>query len=102
MELPDLGKRCTQKDCRQLDFLPTECVHCRQIFCGEHLSPFVHDCGNFKDNVLTDGDLAEKERERWQVTCSFGKCQIKDLLTMKCPKCEKHFCLNHRHADQHE
>ncbi|CAL8122706.1 unnamed protein product [Orchesella dallaii] len=101
MELPDIGKQCAHEECQQLDFLPAACAHCSKTFCKYHLSPFVHPCQGFKDNVLTDSDLAEKERERWQVKCSFSDCSKKDMVPMYCVKCNQHFCLSHRHADQH-
>lgn len=101
MEFPDLGQNCAKADCKQLDFLPATCLHCNSIFCSDHLSPFVHDCAQFKNNVLSDSELEARERERWQVKCSQSGCKVKDLLPMKCLHCDLHFCLAHRHADQH-
>ncbi|KAG5195495.1 hypothetical protein JEQ12_012784 [Ovis aries] len=37
MEFPDLGKRCSEKACRQLDFLPLKCDSCKQDFCKDQL-----------------------------------------------------------------
>ncbi|KAI8905500.1 AN1-type zinc finger protein 2B-like protein [Gorgonomyces haynaldii] len=36
MELPHLGKHCSQTNCHQLDFLPFKCYFCQQEFCLEH------------------------------------------------------------------
>ncbi len=101
MEFPETGKQCSHLECKQLDFLAVSCTHCSKSFCKIHLSPFVHTCQGFKDNVLSDSDLAEKERERWQVKCFLTGCNKKDLIPMYCLKCNQHFCLAHRHEDQH-
>uniref|UniRef100_A0A3B5A7P5 Zinc finger AN1-type containing 1 n=1 Tax=Stegastes partitus TaxID=144197 RepID=A0A3B5A7P5_9TELE len=34
--------------------------------------------------------------------CSFEDCKGKELLPVICPQCEKHFCLAHRHQDDHK
>src|SRR5689334_21148074 len=44
MEFPDLGKRCSLENCKQLDFLPYSCASCKQIFCHEHRKYDVHKC----------------------------------------------------------
>ncbi|KAM6155811.1 AN1-type zinc finger protein 2A [Rhynchocyon petersi] len=44
MEFPDLGKHCSEKTCRQLDFLPVTCSACKQDFCKDHASFAAHRC----------------------------------------------------------
>lgn len=44
MEFPDLGKHCSEKTCKQLDFLPMKCDACEEIFCKDHISYAQHSC----------------------------------------------------------
>ncbi|XP_057386082.1 AN1-type zinc finger protein 2A isoform X3 [Balaenoptera acutorostrata] len=44
MEFPDLGKHCSEKTCKQLDFLPLECDACKQDFCKDHFTYSAHKC----------------------------------------------------------
>ena len=52
MELPHLGKHCSEKSCRQLDFLPMKCDACSEIFCKDHLQYDDHSCrSSYKKNI---------------------------------------------------
>ncbi|XP_069319941.1 AN1-type zinc finger protein 2A-like isoform X2 [Eulemur rufifrons] len=44
MEFPDLGKYCSEKTCKQLDFLPLKCGACKQDFCKDHFTCAAHRC----------------------------------------------------------
>ncbi|KAL2765953.1 AN1-type zinc finger protein 2A isoform 2 [Daubentonia madagascariensis] len=44
MEFPDLGKHCSEKTCKQLDFLPLKCDACKQDFCKDHFTCAAHRC----------------------------------------------------------
>ncbi|XP_064227970.1 AN1-type zinc finger protein 2A-like isoform X2 [Aotus nancymaae] len=44
MEFPDLGKYCSEKTCKQLDFLPAKCDMCKQDFCKDHFTYAAHKC----------------------------------------------------------
>lgn len=55
MEFPNVGKQCTHKDCKQLDFLPVECDHCRALFCKDHSRVDSHQCVPVK-NVGNSGE----------------------------------------------
>ncbi|XP_049761041.1 AN1-type zinc finger protein 2A isoform X1 [Elephas maximus indicus] len=44
MEFPDLGKHCSEKTCKQLDFLPITCDACKQDFCKDHFTFAAHGC----------------------------------------------------------
>uniref|UniRef100_A0A8C5ZAA9 Zinc finger AN1-type containing 2A n=1 Tax=Marmota marmota marmota TaxID=9994 RepID=A0A8C5ZAA9_MARMA len=44
MEFPDLGKHCSEKTCKQLDFLPLKCDACNQDFCKDHFTYAGHKC----------------------------------------------------------
>jgi len=102
MEFPDVGEQCAHAGCAQLDFLPLECAHCHLLFCKEHLLPANHVCPAYKDNVVTDEDLEGRVKEKWQYKCSHPQCHVKELVPIHCIKCKRHYCLNHRHFDQHE
>ncbi|ESP00020.1 hypothetical protein LOTGIDRAFT_113088 [Lottia gigantea] len=54
MELPDLGKHCSQASCKQLDFLPMKCDCCFKIYCGDHVMYNSHSCSESykKDNQV--------------------------------------------------
>ncbi|KAH8555904.1 hypothetical protein BGW37DRAFT_152046 [Umbelopsis sp. PMI_123] len=49
MELPQVGKQCTQSSCRQLDFLPFTCPNCNKIFCQDHWKREDHKCPSLQD-----------------------------------------------------
>ncbi|XP_058536707.1 AN1-type zinc finger protein 2A [Ochotona princeps] len=44
MEFPDLGKHCSEKTCRRLDFLPLRCSECHRDFCKDHFTCAAHSC----------------------------------------------------------
>ncbi|XP_057551290.1 AN1-type zinc finger protein 2A isoform X3 [Hippopotamus amphibius kiboko] len=44
MEFPDLGKHCSEKTCKQLDFLPLKCDACDEDFCSGHFAYAAHKC----------------------------------------------------------
>ncbi|XP_033744313.1 AN1-type zinc finger protein 2A-like [Pecten maximus] len=62
MELPHLGDHCSNKSCKQLDFLPMKCDACSQIFCGEHIMYNCHQCAESykKDNQVPVCPLCNK------------------------------------------
>uniref|UniRef100_A0A8C3PSF0 Zinc finger AN1-type containing 2A n=1 Tax=Calidris pygmaea TaxID=425635 RepID=A0A8C3PSF0_9CHAR len=52
MELPGLDRRCAQRSCRRLDFLPLKCDACEEVFCKDHIRYGDHACGSaYKKNV---------------------------------------------------
>ncbi|XP_063790654.1 AN1-type zinc finger protein 2A [Pseudophryne corroboree] len=52
MELPDLGKHCSEVTCKQLDFLPLTCDACEELFCKDHITYDRHKCSSaYKKNV---------------------------------------------------
>ncbi|CAH1778123.1 unnamed protein product [Owenia fusiformis] len=62
MEFPDLGKNCSEKHCKKLDFLPMKCDACRDIFCKDHIQYEVHECKESykKDNWVPLCPLCSK------------------------------------------
>ncbi|XP_026148127.1 AN1-type zinc finger protein 1 [Mastacembelus armatus] len=93
----DIGKHCQVKSCSLKDFLPFVCDSCSGVFCLEHRSREAHSCTEepVKREVQTVGSTAS-------YPCSFEDCKGKELLPVICPQCEKHFCLMHRHQDDHK
>ncbi|VFQ72211.1 unnamed protein product [Cuscuta campestris] len=59
---PNLGKHCSDKDCRQIDFLPFTCDCCQKVFCLEHRSYARHQCpkGNKHDVTVVICPLCAK------------------------------------------
>ncbi|XP_034987218.2 AN1-type zinc finger protein 2A isoform X2 [Zootoca vivipara] len=46
MEFPDLGEHCSEKTCKQLDFLPLKCDACGEVFCKDHFAYNQHRCSS--------------------------------------------------------
>ncbi|KAG0256509.1 zinc finger, AN1-type domain [Mortierella polycephala] len=46
MELPSIGKHCSDATCSQLDFLPFTCQYCKRIYCQDHWRLEGHVCPN--------------------------------------------------------
>ncbi|XP_063768995.1 AN1-type zinc finger protein 1 isoform X2 [Eleginops maclovinus] len=63
----------------------------------DHRSREAHSCSEEpekKEPRITGGNKS--------YPCSFQDCKGKELLPVICPQCAKHFCLAHRHQDDHE
>ncbi len=156
MELNHVGKHCHMYDCRQLDFLPFKCGHCRNDFCLSHRSPDLHSCSNYvpprppvaiicKDcnqSVLAKRLHTDRKTEpathtseifqlspdniqaQLQEHVNSGECKKFSLKALKpycctfvkksgktckrrgfdeilCRKCRSNFCIQHRHAEDH-
>ncbi|XP_023275798.1 AN1-type zinc finger protein 1 isoform X2 [Seriola lalandi dorsalis] len=93
----DIGKHCQIDSCNIKDFLPFVCDSCSGVFCLEHRSREAHSCPEepVKREPRTAGGSTS-------YSCSFEDCKGKELLPVICPQCEKHFCLVHRHQDDHK
>ncbi|XP_046879833.1 AN1-type zinc finger protein 1 [Hypomesus transpacificus] len=94
----DIGDHCRLKTCYQKDFLPFVCDGCKGVFCVEHRSRESHSCPELpvKKEVQTSGGGITSH------PCTFQDCKGRELLPVICPHCEKHFCLGHRHQDDHK
>ncbi|XP_029935877.1 AN1-type zinc finger protein 1 isoform X2 [Myripristis murdjan] len=93
----DIGKHCQIESCHQKDFLPFVCDLCSGVFCLEHRSRESHSCPEVP--VKREPQAAGGSTS---YPCSFEDCKGKELLPVICPQCEKHFCLAHRHQDDHK
>lgn len=91
MELPNLDKHCSYKDCQQLDFLPLECK-CKRLFCSKHFTLHLQEC-SLEGNIVTE--VKKKIEEVYR--CSEAECGSTSLVPLICENCKKHFCVNHRH-----
>ncbi|XP_061821763.1 AN1-type zinc finger protein 1 isoform X1 [Nerophis lumbriciformis] len=93
----DVGKHCQHESCHQKDFLPFVCDSCSGVYCLQHRSREAHSCSE---------EPVKREASTGSVVinhpCSFEECKEKQLLPVICPQCEKHFCLAHRHQDDHK
>uniref|UniRef100_A0A2K6PUB4 Zinc finger AN1-type containing 2A n=1 Tax=Rhinopithecus roxellana TaxID=61622 RepID=A0A2K6PUB4_RHIRO len=129
MEFPDLGKHCSEKTCKQLDFLPVKCDACKQDFCKDHFTYAAHKCPfAFQKGhprllepsplclppspfgVLSPRNLhgclhpgTKKKKKHWIFTyrCSKEGCKKKEMLQMACAQCHSNFCIQHRHPLDH-
>lgn len=90
MEFPETGKRCSEKDCKLLDFLPFVCEHCQAIFCKEHFHMISHKCLRAESTKLN----LEKSVS---FPCSKESCKEMSPVEMPCIKCKRHFCVAHRY-----
>jgi len=130
MELPHLGKHCSEKSCRQLDFLPMKCDACSEIFCKDHLQYDDHNCsssykkniqvpvcplcnqpipvsrGSVPDMVVSDhieNNCQVRRKEKvFSNRCNKPKCKKKELVPCICDICKLNFCLTHRHPADHD
>ncbi|CAL8399605.1 unnamed protein product [Arctogadus glacialis] len=93
----DIGQRCDTEFCKQQDFLPFGCDSCGGVFCIEHRSRSSHSCPE-KPSVPRDFRSTGGTQS---YPCSFQDCRGRELVPVTCPHCGKHFCLPHRHQDDH-
>ncbi|KAG8433022.1 hypothetical protein GDO86_013179 [Hymenochirus boettgeri] len=89
MELPDLGKHCSEPTCRQLDFLPMKCDACDELFCKNHITYDQHTCPSAYKKIF-------KSR------CLKPGCKKKELMEITCDHCQNNFCISHRHPLDHD
>ncbi|XP_068160371.1 AN1-type zinc finger protein 1 [Antennarius striatus] len=92
----DIGKHCQIDSCNQKDFLPFACDYCSGVFCLEHRSRVAHSCPEKPVEKTTRTESGSRS-----YPCSFQDCKGKELLPVICTECKKHFCLVHRHQDDH-
>ncbi|KAK9527643.1 hypothetical protein VZT92_014187 [Zoarces viviparus] len=93
----DIGKHCQINSCSQNDFLPFVCELCSGVFCLDHRSREAHSC-----SAEPVKRVSQTVGGSTSYPCSFQDCKGKELLPVICLQCEKHFCLAHRHQDDHK
>ncbi|EFC44119.1 predicted protein, partial [Naegleria gruberi] len=127
-EFFDLGKHCCVETCRQKDFLPFTCTHCKKHFCSEHRECASHQCVYNIDEELKkshiptcplcqalvpkrfpheDNNIVIERHirngckvESVKNCCAFHDCKEDQMVN--CNLCLKSFCSDHRHADDHQ
>ncbi|XP_065759241.1 AN1-type zinc finger protein 1 [Muntiacus reevesi] len=92
----DVGRHCQVERCRRLDFLPFVCDGCSGVFCLEHRSRESHNCPEVA--VLSERPKPDTHASH---ACSLRGCAARELVPIVCPRCEKRFCLRHRHQPDH-
>ena len=105
MELPQLGEHCSHLACKQLDFLPIQCVKCKLTFCRNHIADYMHEC------TASDGRTLQNEKKKLTDRktdvskfheCSFENCKQREIILIKCGECDLQTCLKHRLPAAHE
>ncbi|XP_051856395.1 AN1-type zinc finger protein 2A [Antechinus flavipes] len=131
MEFPDLGKHCSEKTCKQLDFLPLNCAACDKVFCKAHIQLEQHKCSAaYKKDVqvpvcplchvpvpVARGQTADvvvgqhmdkdckynpaRDKKIFVHRCSKEGCKKKEMFELLCDQCNDNFCIKHRHPLDH-
>ncbi|KAI4467476.1 arsenite inducuble rna associated protein aip-1-related [Holotrichia oblita] len=94
MEFPYVGKQCDHPQCKQLEFLPLKCK-CDKVFCPDHFNQHVQICESTASNIVTH---LKKIEETYQ--CCYNGCKSTSIVPLICDKCQKHFCIKHRHINE--
>ena len=113
MEFDYVGKRCYK--CNFQDFLPFKCNSCSNYFCKNHKND--HECIEikkkfksvncpmcFKKFIIEENEEEnnyilkhfEENCSAFKEKCSFKNCNNHQYL-IKCSKCNKKYCISHRH-----
>ena len=93
----DIGKRCGLTDCKQLDFLPIQCVSCLTVFCKLHQHPDSHSCSH-------NNDKFDRPKLTGEISfpCEKQGCNGRELIRIVCEHCNKTVCLEHKHQIDHD
>ncbi|KAF7273683.1 hypothetical protein GWI33_013630 [Rhynchophorus ferrugineus] len=95
MELPDIGQRCADPGCKQLDFLALTC-RCGKVFCSLlHFNPHSQICT--ESRYLDEDQLKTVEKV---YICSKDGCKERSVVPLVCQRCDRHFCIKHRHLTE--
>ena len=96
----DIGQHCSLPTCKQLDFLPCECDLCGLVFCKVHSAYDAHSCSEYGSAAA----YGKRQSECISVSyaCSLSGCINREFIEMKCDLCNNHYCLAHRHYDDHK
>ncbi|XP_059052201.1 AN1-type zinc finger protein 1-like [Achroia grisella] len=92
MEFPTLGEHCQYSNCNQTDFLPLQCK-CGKVFCREH---FNTHCLSKSCELAPEPKTVNLKSDDQIFKCSEKGCRKGNLHEMKCLKCNKHYCIEHR------
>ena len=122
MEFVNLGAHCSEMTCKQQDFLPFLCEHCKLYFCKDHRTH--HNCSAYEESVfkcpVCSKGIGIKPGQDpnylWEFHFNSGNCKksssqvccapkcrkkLTQINSIKCSDCGKTVCLSHRYKDQH-
>jgi predicted nucleic acid binding AN1-type Zn finger protein len=128
MEFPDLGKYCSFKECKRLDFLPFKCDLCKLYFCAEHRKCEAHKCSELAKKMaeqfipicplcnqainvpkgqaidfVVDRHIESgcQMGKRQKNICTYKNCKRSEVYELICPSCQQNFCFIHRQMELH-
>uniref|UniRef100_A0A8C9N4Z9 Zinc finger AN1-type containing 2A n=1 Tax=Serinus canaria TaxID=9135 RepID=A0A8C9N4Z9_SERCA len=113
MELPWLGEHCSERSCKQLDFLPLKCDACGENVqvpvCPLCNTPIPVQKGEIPDIVVgahIDKDCkynpAQQKQKIFTNKCTKPGCKRKEMMKVVCEQCGGSFCIKHRHPLDHD
>ena len=113
----DYGAHCALAECKQADFLPIVCAHCKFPFCAEHQLADKHACGDATNLTVALCErcgaavrsLSSAQKEASMCThlqtcagkpsastasgCCVHKCTESAVHTFQCSTCLKRVCV---------
>lgn len=98
MDTFDHERHCSK--CKQRDYLPTKCTHCKEYFCSDHLHYMDHECTFFdmEQNIATEEEINRSKLSK-KHHCNVKGCSDKTFL--QCKTCGFSYCLGHRFPENH-
>lgn len=93
--------RCSNPDC--LIYLEIQnrfkCNDCKNVFCGEHRINFNHNCEFINSSNINILVTTKKHSKCCKKNCNNKLTCINQFI---CKKCDKKYCMSHRHDFTHE
>ncbi|KAJ1611147.1 putative AN1-type zinc finger protein [Cryptosporidium canis] len=99
VEVEEIGVRCSNPECNQIQFLPFECLKCGRKFCIDHVNSGCHKCEVDMNEPNGINKNASKEENNAPVNCSLEKCSRVGIV---CRKCGKTLCSVHIYESEHK
>ncbi|OII73657.1 uncharacterized protein cubi_03455 [Cryptosporidium ubiquitum] len=103
VEVEEIGVKCNNLECNQIQFLSFECLICGKKFCIEHVGFGKHICKNEGEDARQftsfERRLVEEKGEKVSVNCSIEGCS---KVGVTCRKCDKMLCSEHIYESEHE
>lgn len=103
VEAEEVGVRCGNLECNQIQFLAFECLICKKKYCIEHVSSGRHICRNEKVGAKElnsyKGRFLNEKGENVSINCSMDGCSKVGII---CRKCDKMLCSEHIYESEHE
>eukprot|EP00050_Salpingoeca_kvevrii_P019981 m.92781 g.92781 ORF g.92781 m.92781 type:complete len:249 (+) comp8662_c0_seq1:33-779(+) len=96
----DVGEHCGAPGCGRLDFLPISCPGCGVLFCKDHARCEAHGCPTPLETATLPADVDSVSAEG--TSCTVPSCSARGHVVAVCLGCANAFCLQHRHAADHD